>query len=188
VPIDHALLKPGPNKLELTCDYTESHPGLEIVYLLGNFGTRVDNTKITLTKLPAKLKLGDWVKQGLAFYSGSVTYDHIINPRLKKGQRLIVRVPDYRGTALRVCIDGNIAGIVAWAPNEVDVTDLLPAGKCTLSIEVISHRRNSHGPHHIGEKWPLWTGPGQYISPDWIDGYQLVPCGLMQAPELVVMS
>jgi hypothetical protein len=29
-------------------------------------------------------------------------------------------------------------------------------------VEVLGHRRNSHGPMHLGEKWPRWTGPGQY--------------------------
>jgi len=186
VPVDPSMLRIGKNKLTLVCDYSEQHPGLEIVYLLGRFGTALNGTKLSLTPEPTTLKLGDWVKQGLSFYGGSVAYDREMRPKLKKDERLFVRVPDYRGTAVRISVDGKVAGITAWDPNEVDVTDLLTGDKCTLSIEVIGHRRNSHGPHHTGTKWPRWTGPSQYISDDWIDGYQLVPCGLMKAPELVV--
>ena len=61
-------------------------------------------------------------------------------------------------------------------------------GEAALAIEVIGHRRNSHGPLHLAEKWPPWTGPAEFVAgPDrWFDGYQLVPCGLMAPPELVV--
>ncbi|HEX2950253.1 MAG TPA: hypothetical protein VHV83_11925, partial [Armatimonadota bacterium] len=75
-----------------------------------------------------------------------------------------------------------------WQPNEVDITDLIGTEPATVQIEVIGHRRNSHGPHHYDEKWPSWTGPGQYQAGDdhWFEGYQLVPCGLMTPPQLVV--
>ena len=69
----------------------------------------------------------------------------------------------------------------------MDLTDLLEAGPVDLRIEVIGHRRNSHGPLHHAEKWPRWTGPAQFVTTgdEWIDEYQLVPCGLMAPPELV---
>jgi hypothetical protein len=89
---------------------------------------------------------------------------------------------------VRVLVDGTPAGIIAWQPNEVDITDLV-SGKpeAQLQIEVIGHRRNSHGPLHSAQKWPVGTGPDSFITTgdDWIDGYQLVACGLMQAPALV---
>jgi hypothetical protein len=57
-----------------------------------------------------------------------------------------------------------------------------------LRIEVISHRRNSHGPLHLNERWPAWHGPGSFVTTgkQWIDGYQLVPCGLLAPPRLIV--
>jgi hypothetical protein len=188
LPVDPALIRVGANEVVLTTSYDEAHSGFEIVDLLGTFGTRVTGAAAEVTASPKSLRLGDWVKQGLAFYSGSVSYGAAINPRLKKGERLFVHVPAYRGVAVRVLVDGRSAGIIAWEPNEVDITDLVGEGAARLRLEVIGHRRNSHGPLHHAEKWPYWTGPAQFVTSgdQWVDGYQLVPCGLMEPPELVV--
>jgi hypothetical protein len=188
LPVDPSFLRPGTNELVLECDYDENHPGLEIVYLRGNFGVAVAGTAVVVTAPPASLQIGDWCGQGLAFYSGSVGYGTRIQPQLAVGDRLVVRVPGYRGVALRVLVDGRVAGTVGWEPNEVDITDLLSGDEARLVIQVVGSRRNSHGPFHINEKWPHWTGPGEFVrGPEtWLDGYQLVPCGLLQDPELVM--
>ncbi len=200
LPIDPATLRLGANELTLTCDYREDYPGFEIIYLLGNFGTQVRDTAVTLTAPPMQLRIGDWVRQGLAFYAGSVSYRRLVRPQLRSGQRLFVQVPAYRGVAVRVLVNGQPAGLIGWEPNEVDVTDLVQAAASgrprrgggaapvELTIEVIGHRRNSPGPLHYFEKWPHWTGPGRYIARgnEWKDDYQLVPCGLMAPPRLIV--
>jgi hypothetical protein len=188
LPVNPAILKLGANRIEMICAYPETHSGLEIVYLLGSFGTRVKGTQVALTAPPATLALGDWTDQGLTFYSGSVSYVTDLKVKATAGKRVFVQVPDYRGVAVRVLVNGQAAGLIAWEPNEVEITGLLGAGANDLRIEVLGHRRNSHGPHHITEKWPMWTGPGEFTrdAGTWFDGYQLVPCGLMTAPRLVV--
>lgn len=189
LPLDSSLLYLGNNELTLECDYVENHPGLEIVYLLGNFGTLAKDTDVAITALPTTLQLGDWVPQGLTFYSGSVSYRRRLDLKTEKGQRLFIRVPEYRGVAVRVLVDGKEAGIAAWEPNEVEVTGLAN-GPADVQFQLIGHRRNSHGPFHITEKWPGWTGPDSFTQgpANWLDGYQLVPCGIMSEPELIVRS
>ena len=184
LPLNPATIRLGANELVLECDYPETHRGLEIVYLLGNFGTAVAGTAVTLTALPTTLRIGDWCEQGLAFYSGSVVYRRTLDLKPAAGERVFVRVPDYRGVALRVLVNGQTAGIAGWEPNEVEITGWLTGSPVDLAIEVIGHRRNSHGPFHITVKWPWWTGPAEYmIGPEyWYEGYQLVPCGLLAAP------
>ena len=188
IPVDPNLLRPGQNTIMLTCAYDETHPGLEIVYLLGAFGTQVKGTRAIVTAHPTQLQVGDWVKQGLAFYSGSVSYCRTVRPSFRKGERVFVRVPEYRGMAVRVLVNGVSAGITAWEPNEVEITDLLNGESAALRIEVLGHRRNSHGPLHHTRKWLYWTGPSEFTTSGdkWTDNYQLVPCGLMKPPELVV--
>ena len=189
LPVDPGILRKGRNTITMSCDYDEKHPGLETVYLLGAFGAAVKGTDVSITALPKALRVGDWVRQGLPFYSGSVSYRQTIKPKLSKSQRLVVEVPEYRGAAVRVLVNGKEAGIIGWEPNEVDITECLTGGTDELSIEVLGHRRNSHGPLHNSEKWPRWTGPGEFLKGDgkrWVDGYQLVPCGLMKAPRLVI--
>ena len=188
IPVDPGMLRLGRNEIVLTCCYDELHPGLEAAYLLGNFGVKVGGTDVSLTAAPTSLAVGDWVKQGLPFYSGSVAYCRKVHQKLRGSERLFVQVPEYRGVAVRVLAGGEAAGLIAWPPNEVDVTDFLDDGAVDLRIEVIGHRRNSHGPLHLNEKWPRWTGPGQFTASGegWIDAYQLVPCGLMAPPRLIV--
>ena len=192
LPLDPTVLRLGTNELLLECDYLETHPGLEIVYLLGNFGTALRDTAIALTAAPTALKIGDWVAQGLAFYSGSVAYRRTLDVKPAAGEKVFVRVPDYRGVAVRVLVNGQVAGIVGWEPNEVEITRLLTGSPVELAIEVVGHRRNSHGPFHFNEKWPIWTGPTNFTRSDdswgdaWLEGYQLVPCGLMAPPVVDV--
>ena len=70
----------------------------------------------------------------------------------------------------------------------MEITDLVGNAPVHLQVEVLGHRRNSHGPFHLKQKWPIWTGPGEFGAgkDSWFDGYQRVPCGLMRAPFLAV--
>jgi hypothetical protein len=191
VPVPSGILRKGKNQVELVAgQYDETHSGLEMVYLLGRFGAKVGaRGRLSVTKPVSALRLGDWTEQGLPFYAGSVVYQAKVKPETVAGGRLVLVVPEYRGVAVRVAVDGVAAGVIAWEPSEVDVTELV-ADKETvlLQVEVLGHRRNSHGPFHYHQKWPDWTGPWQFIATgkEWVDDYQLVPCGLMAPPKLVV--
>lgn len=185
LPFDPALLRMGKNTLELTCNFTESH-GLEYIYLLGAFGVKVKGLAAQITAAPTQLKIGDWVPQGLPFYSGNVTYrTKLATPTLARGERAFLQVPEWRGVGVRVLIDGVEAGIIGWAPYELDITDFCKENSIDLRIEVLGHRRNSHGPFHLNEKWPEWTGPGSFYSQD-VEKYQLVPCGLLAQPKVAI--
>jgi hypothetical protein len=190
IPIDAALLNPGENILFLSCSYDEEHPGLEIVYLLGDFGVEVEGTDARMIDSPRTLAVGDWTGQGLPFYSGSICYCRSIGVERTAAERVFLHVPEYRGSAVRVLVDGRTAGTIGWEPNEVDITDFLSEGPSDheIRIEVAGHRRNSHGPLHHALKWPTWTGSEQFVTSgnEWIDGYQLVACGLMQPPVIVI--
>ena len=96
-------------------------------------------------------------------------------------------MPAYRGVAVRALVNGREAGLIGWEPNEVDLTDLLTPGgaKNLLQIEVVGHRRNSHGPLHLRERWPGWTGPQEFLRGK-ERGYRLAPCGLLAAPVISV--
>ena len=185
---DSSILKIGKNDIILETDYNENHPGFEIIYLLGNFGVKIENNLTIITEMPEKIKIGDWTKQNLPFYSGNLSYIFEIEKiDIKENERIFLRTPEFCGAGLRILIDGKEVGIVAFPPYEIDITDYLNE-KVNLIIEVLGHRRNSHGPLHYFEKWPLWTGPAQFVSEgaEWTDEYQIVPCGLMKNPEIVI--
>ncbi len=191
--LDPALLHVGANTIRASLDFDENFPGLEIVYLLGSFGASATaDGRVSLTDLPETLKIGDWCPQGLPFYAGHVGYATNIRPTFEKGQRVIVKVGAYRGSAVRILVDGRPAGITAWDPGEVDITDLVAPGRsASLTVEVLGTRRNSHGALHWHEQWPGWHGPNTFEHYDdhpelWKDGYNLVPAGLLEAPALLI--
>jgi hypothetical protein len=190
VPIDPAFLHEGTNELALRGEYGDDHPGLEILYLLGRFGTAVDGATARITEEPRALSVGDWVPQGLAFYAGSVTYRRRVTTSRGPGERVFLQCPEYKGVAVRVIVDGRPAGVIGWEPNEIDITECLPEGEKSieLGIEVVGHRRNSHGPLHHSQKWPNKTGPREFVTSgaDWSDPFQLVPCGLLKPPVILV--
>lgn len=189
IPIEAAGLKRGINEITLTCNYDENHPGLETIYLLGSFGVKISGTETTIVAQPRQLKVGNWCRQSLPFYSGAVCYRKTVRGiKLSTRERLFVRVDGYEGAAVRILAGGREAGIIAWQPNEIDVTDFVSDGLIDLGIEVISHRRNSHGPLHLTDKNPRWLVPPQFMTTGsaWSDSYQLVPCGLTVPPVLVV--
>lgn len=171
--------RPGDNRLTLGCKYHEFLPGLESMFLLGHFGV----SGSTLVKPPAGLEIGDWCPQGLPNYAGNATYAKTFEYR-RNGRPPVLRIPEWRGVALGVRVNGSPRKILAWPPYELDISDLVRDGANQLEITVFGHRRNSHGPFYLNEKWPAWTGPfqfKQYEHPE----RQLVPCGLLQAPELL---
>ena len=189
LPINPAFLKIGKNTLKLRCEYDANHPGFEIVYLLGSFGVELDDKAVaTMTQLPKSLKIGDWTAQKLPFFAGSLTYAKTAKASFAKNDRIFVSIPKYAGVAARVLVDGEKAGIIAWEPNEIDITDKIESGKeFELGIEIMGHRRNSHGPLHNPEKWPEWTGSRKFLDPPKPSlKYNLVPCGLMKPPALLV--
>jgi hypothetical protein len=190
LPLDPVVVRHGPNELILSGVYDEEHPGLEIVYLLGDFGVEVRGQETLVVDAPRSLAPGDWTAQGLPFYAGSVCYERRVSLERAADDRLFLQVPEYRGAAVRVLVNGTPVGVVGWEPNEVEITAHVPAGASTpeIGIEVAGHRRNSHGPLHHAKKWPAWTGPAEFTTSgsDWTDAYQLVPCGLMRPPAIVV--
>jgi len=187
--LDPAWLRAGENRLRLEIAYMEDD-GLEIVYLLGDFGVTLSGGEAHIVASPTQLEIGDWTAQGLPFYSGSVCYRRdFAPPRLAKGERLFACVPGYRGVPARVLVNGRKACFIGWEPAEADITDLVEGEAFELGIELLGHRRNSHGPLHFAEKWPVMGArPWQFVTQgkQWSDDWILVPVGLMESPRLEV--
>ena len=186
LPVPEDALVLGENHIRIVYNYDENDSGLEIIYLRGNFGVRDVDKVPTLCALPETLQLGDWTAQGLPFYSGNVSYRQEVKLSLGKKEKALLLLGEWRGTAVRVRVNGADAGLIAWAPYAKDITAFVKNNaENVIELEVLGHRRNSHGPLHMDETWPHWTGPEQF----WQNSkraYNLVPCGLLGEPQVII--
>ncbi|HOX05376.1 MAG TPA: glycosyl hydrolase [Planctomycetota bacterium] len=182
VPLAGVRLRKGANRLLLRTEYRQHH-WLEDVYLTGRFGVRVAGDRAFVTALPKRLRTGDWTAQGLAMYSGAVTYGQTVRVgKLARGQRAVLRLDRVAATVARVAVNGRSLGLLGWAPWEVDITRALKPGAANrVEITLVSSRRNLLGPLHHVWKRPPWTGPTEFRPrEDRLQAaYNLVPYGLM---------
>ena len=187
LPIDPSCLRAGENQIVLEIEYTEDD-GLESIFLLGDFGVKLRKNGAAIGDGVRMLTLGDWTRQGLPFYSASVSYLTEFTGGKLKNKRTFLRIPKWRGTCVRIVVNGEDAGIVAWQPHELDITEFLKSGKNDLRVEVISSRRNAFGPLHQAEPESDWTGPDQFVTTGkkWTDSYNLKPYGLFAPPTIEI--
>ena len=174
-----ALFRRGGNKLLLRSLYHDRLPGLESMFLLGQFGVQNDH----VTALPNMLKIGDWCSQGFPYYSGNMTYELALPDMPKDLERIFLEIPDWRGTTLAISINDSTFEPLAWPPYRMDIGARLTEKNNQVKIKVFGHRRNSHGPFFLKNKWPNWTGPLQFKTYETLTR-QLVPCGLLIPPRL----
>lgn len=74
-------------------------------------------------------------------------------------RRFSVNLRDWKGTVAQVSVNGADAGVIAYPPYSLDVTDLVKEGENEISVRVTGSLRNLQGPHHnnppagIGGPW-----------------------------------
>jgi len=186
LPVPADALRLGENVVTLETDFRDDID-LEALYLLGEFGVRVDETRRTLTKLPEHLAVGDVVPQGLPFYTGKIAYLVGAAPPVSEGSRLFLEAGTFEGACAAVPMSDGCRAMMAWPPYEVDIT--ADAGtKWRVKLEVTLTRRNVFGPLH---QVPLDTagyGPDNFISEGrhFTEEYNLYRSGLLEAPGWVV--
>ena len=179
-------LRSGTNELTLSADFRPDM-NIEALYLLGDFGVRLDGPRKTLTKLPAQLAIGDVVPQGLPFYSGTITYHLPAPARKTRGQRLFLRVPEFSAACLRAKSGEDAEALIAWQPYETDLTRAgLDDGP--VRLDAVLTRRNTFGPLHLVPMRADAYGPGHFVTEGkaWSHNYQLYPSGLLAAPVFSV--
>ena len=179
-------LQQGRNTVELIANFSRNLD-LEALYLIGDFGVELKGIQRTLTKLPAKLKVGDIATQGLPFYSGAVCYQIGNLPKPAAGERIMLQMPGFDGGCIELNND-YAHQICGWAPYQMDVTQVAEKGD-VAQLNVVLTRRNTFGPLHA-----LPARAGAYGPWNWrteggsftMDQYTLLPAGLTQQPTLVI--
>ncbi len=144
------------NTIKIVASPMTVHSELEPIYILGDFALESQEKGWKL--LPKnEIKLGSWKEQGYPFYSEAISYSKVYNIE-QENKRYIVKLTEWRGSVAEVKVNGNPAGIIAWEPYELDITDKINAGKNEITINVFGTLKNLLGPHHIGRvrgsAWP----------------------------------
>ncbi len=172
----------GENTVELGFDY-RANMEIEDIYLIGDFGvSKIDESREfaydnrKLVALPGKLEYGNWVDQGMAFYTGSVEYK--IQVEKNGDQRVCIVLPAVECSAVALKVNGD-EYVLPWGIMAKDITPSLQQGTNVVTVEVFGSRKNTLGPLHVPKE--DWTGPHQF-SPDhpkWQDEYILTKYGMI---------
>jgi len=178
--IELPALTVGTHTLEIIRSYTRKS-GLEWVYLLGDFGVRIEGRRAVITAPVRRLAFGDWTHQGLPFYAGNVTY----RCSVQGGGHRRLGLPHLGAPLAKVELDGRDAGRIWLPPWRLDLGELA-AGRHELAITVFGNRRNAFGAVHCRESWRRWWGPDSWRTggDGWAYEYQLRPYGILAAPVL----
>ena len=106
------------------------------------------------------LKLGEWLDQGLAAYSGAIRYRTSFDvSSLPASGRLILDLGRVRGTA-EVSVNGASAGVRVWSPYRFDITEAVRPGRNDVEILVC----NTLGPYLRAVSPTPYVLPGQERS------------------------
>jgi hypothetical protein len=178
--------RPGANSITLKAQPMSVHAEIQPVYILGDFGVAPQDRGFRI--VPAReLTMGGWKGQDLPFYSDAVGYRRTF--RIEPGAGSYkVRLGKWLGTVAEVQVNGTSAGIIGWAPYELDVTKLLRGGRNEVEVLVYGSLKNLLGPHHakftpglIGA-WLWRTAPG-HTPPG--GQYDLIGYGLFEDFQLI---
>ncbi len=176
----------GENTIKLVAPRMSVFAEIMPVYILGDFhlnplpvGFEIDNKK--------DLTFSAWSETGLPFYSQKVSYsqDILIEDTVK---RYKVKLNKWEGTLCEVFVNGGKAGIIAWPPYELDVSDRINKGRTKISIHVTGSLKNTFGYfYNSNDTWihgPFaWNNaPEKQVS---LDQYYLMKYGLFEPFELI---
>ena len=184
----------GENSVELSCRFSMDTP-IEDMYLVGDFGVKkLSDTEFALVDEPETLKSGDWTGQGYPFYAGTMCYRNTFNleNELKDKERVLIRLPEAKGTLFTVKVNGKGPVPIVWRPLEVDVTDFVQKGRNELTVDIIGSLRNTFGPLHNKLATPYFplhylVGPFSFTDEhNWTDAYIHVPYGLINGAEIII--
>jgi hypothetical protein len=154
-----AAVQSGDNVLTVRSSPFTIFSELEPVYLLGDFNVEPAEPGFRVTPA-APLALGPWTGFGLPFYSNVVGYarTYRLDAGAERGVRYAVALRAWTGALAEVRVNGRPAGIIAFAPFRLDVTNLLKRGENKVEVLVYGTLKNTLGPHHnnppLGRAWP----------------------------------
>lgn len=172
----------GDNILEISMPFG-LRTALENCFILGDFGTAYRGSFSYITERDRELYFGNVVHQGLAFYGGNVEYDTSFV--LDEASDVEFEVSYYRGALVKVIVDGEDRGNIAFAPFRLRV-DGLGSGEHKVKFVLYGNRYNTFSALHtlLADKERVYIGPDYWRSSGdgWAYEYQTRPMGILKTP------
>lgn len=185
VPLE--LLHEGRNEITITTDFTQN-TNFENVYLIGNFGVKLDGPYTRITDLPENITFGNLAKNGFPFYGANITYtipanafDEIKNKAQKTGKKVYLNPNEVRGSLVKYKSDVE-EGKAHFRPYMIDITKSVLEG-CDIELTLVGNRQNTFGPlHRINEPFSKDSGPHLFVTGnnDWSPEFQLAETGIQE--------
>jgi hypothetical protein len=184
------FLHPGINTLTLKAPRMHVLAELMPVYLLGDFLVKPGKQGFEIAEGNISAP-GSWREAGLPFYSQKVAYSQNFNVTKAAGASFKVKMPHWNGSVASVFVNGQPAGLIAWQPNELDVTSSLKDGINEITVKVTGSLKNTFG--FFYQKNDGWIfGPWSWNSaPSKIPAaseYFLMDYGLFDPFKLVLLN
>ena len=182
--IDKQVQK-GENAITLSAPKMSVFAEVMPVYILGDFslkplaqGFEIDN--------PEPVKTGSWIDAGMPYYSQKVSYTQTF--QAEEGVAYSVKLNEWNGIISEVMVNGKKAGVIAFPPYELEVTDFIKTGENKIEVIVCGSLKNTFGYfYRPNTKWI--HGPGDWnYAPDQqpgLDRMYLVEYGLNGAFDLL---
>jgi hypothetical protein len=184
------FLKPGKNTITIKAPRMHILAEVMPVYLLGDFLVKPAKQGFEITG-GAIDTLGSWREAGLPFYSQKVAYSQNFSIIKTDRTSFKVKLNQWNGTVAEVLVNEEPAGLIAWQPNELDVTSLLKEGENEITVKVTGSLKNTFG--FFYQKSDGWIfGPHSWnYAPEKAPAgseYFLMDYGLMEPFELVKVN
>lgn len=180
--IDLPDIRNGKNELKVELMYNEKTM-LENMYILGDFGVRLDGRKAVITKNDNAVGYGDVTKQGMPFYTGNIEYEFDLD--IDEKEEYSIHIPEFKSPLIKVYVDGKEKGLIAYAPHRLSL-DVFDKGRHKIKVVLYGNRFNSFGAIHNANKNYVWYGNGSYrtTGDDWTYDYMLRSAGIMSDIEI----
>ena len=173
-------IKEGENVIELSMPFgILTFP--EWIYILGDFGVRVQGASGIIVDMPKKLGFSSTTEQNLPFYTGNITYKTEID--VPDCGNVKVKASCYKGGLVKVSVDGKDTGRIVYAPYTLDLGKL-SKGKHMLEFTLYGNRYNAFGSLHNYNEATRWCGPTRWYTEDDEYGYEykFKPMGILKSP------
>ncbi|MBR6771958.1 MAG: hypothetical protein IKM29_01055 [Clostridia bacterium] len=183
MPVPASALRVGINEVTVTVDFMRT-TNVEAIYLVGDFGVKLNGKDRTIVSLPDKIGCLDYPNYNLPFYTGALTYR--LTPEMyanvlsdvNAADRIVLSPVSHTGGCVKVSFNGKTE-ILGWDPYEADVTEAI-LRKLPIDVTIVGTRRNVFGPLHQLPAIVGAYGPGNFVTSgsEWTDNYSLISSGL----------